>query len=926
MIGTLDETVYLYYSNRRLGALGLDPAALAGQLAFRNINLPGGTVDLERQSLVVKPSGKFLREAEIGDQVIETRGGYPAYLRDLVEVVRGYEDPPALLNFRTIKADLKHSPTAPAARTASPSEIGIGSHDHSARPHDETEKAWTTRAITLAVRHVKGTQIAEFSRDVDATLAALKGVLPEDLRVERTSNEPALVAHKIDQFVDCFIEAVLIVVLVALLFMEWRSALLVALSIPITVAMTLGICALLGIDLQQISIAALIIALGLLVDDPVVAGDAINREIAHGVPRDVAAWLGPQKLSRAILYATLTNCVAFLPLLLVTGIVGEFIYSLPVVVTASLIASRLVSMTFIPLLGSYMLRGQHGMEAGLAGEGRSSRFARIYNGFSEWCMVHKWTSLACCLVVLGGACSLLPLIGTNFFPKDLHNVLTVNVFLAEGTPIRQTKAEAMKTIERIEGLIGPDVDAYTTFVGAGGPRFWLSIVPEQPAPNYAQILVHTRDSHRTEALALRLKRELPSLVPAARLVVQQIETGPPVGVPVQLRIQGQDLATIERLGDQVKGFMREFAGSTDIQDDWDPQILQLALQVDTDRANLAGITHQDVASLMGGGLSGTVTTRIRERDRLIPVTLKLRPDERSRVEDLMTLEAHGAQSGHRVPLDQVGAFRTEMVRPKVMRRDNERCLTVKCDTVAGVLPSRLVDFLDMKLREASKTWPPGYRFAFGGEKEEQSKGFGSMGVAMIVSLLAIYLALVLQFNSLTKPLVVFAAVPFGMVGGLMGLLIFDVPLGFFALLGLSSLAGVIISHVIILFEYIEEAHQRGEPLRRAVIDAALVRLRPVLVTVLATVGGLIPLVIKGGPLWEPLCYVQIMGLLVATLVTKVVVPVLYVLFVEDFKLIKWSTPAEQAEERSHAADRVLVHHGHSVATGNPQQIGAAGAW
>ena len=285
-------------------------------------------------------------------------------------------------------------------------------------------------------------------------------------------------------------------VLVALLFMEWRSALLVALSIPITVAMTLGICAMLGIDLQQISIAALIIALGLLVDDPVVAGDAINREIAHGVPRDVAAWLGPQKLSRAILYATVTNCVAFLPLLLVTGIVGEFIYSLPVVVTASLVASRVVSMTFIPLLGSYLLRGQLGMEAGLSGEGKSSRFARLYNGFSEWCMDHKWASLASCLVVLGGALSLLPLIGTNFFPKDLHNVLTINMFLAEGTPIRQTKAEAMKTIETIERLIGPDVDAYTTFVGAGGPRFWLSIVPEQPAPNYAQILVHTREPRR----------------------------------------------------------------------------------------------------------------------------------------------------------------------------------------------------------------------------------------------------------------------------------------------------------------------------------------------------------------------------------------------------------------------------------------------
>lgn len=885
-IGVVDEAIYLYYSNRRLSALGIEPNALSAQLAYRNINLPGGTVELPRQNLVVKPSGKFLRETEIGEQMIEARGGSSVYLRDLVEVVRGYEDPARLLNFRTVKYDAAHPPTELPIGNAG---IVAGSNDgrHNA---GAPQRAWTTRAITLAVRHIKGTQIADFSRDVDAIVASLKGVIPDDLRVERTSNEPALVAHKIDQFRDCFVEAVIIVVIVSLVFMEWRSALLVALSIPITVAMTLGMCAVMGIDLQQISIAALIIALGLLVDDPVVAGDAINREIAHGVPHDVAAWLGPQKLSRAILYATITNCVAFLPLLLVTGVVGEFIYSLPVVVTASLVASRVVSMTFIPLLGRYMLRGQLGLEAGIGDEGKSSKFARYYNGFSEWCMDHKWTSLASCLVVLAGAFSLLPLIGTNFFPKDLHNVFTINLFLAEGTPIRQTKAEAMKTIETVEQLIGPEVEAYTTFVGAGGPRFWLSIVPEQPAANYAQILVHTRESRQTEGLAMRLKKELPQLVPGARVVVQQIETGPPVGIPVQVRLQGPDIATTRRLGEQIKQLMREFPGSTDIQDDWDPEVLQLALQVDSDRANLSGITHQDVASIMSGGLSGSTTTTIRERDRLIPVMLRLRPDERSQLEDIKTINTFSARTGERVSLDQVSSFQTEMVAPKILRRDNERCMTVKCDTVAGVLPSRMVEYLDKRLGEVSKTWPAGYRYEFGGEREEQAKGFGSMRIAMIVSVVAIYLALVLQFNSLTKPLVVFAAVPFGMVGGLMGLLVFDVPLGFFALLGLSSLAGVIISHVIVLFEYIEEAHERGEPLRRAVIDAALVRLRPVLVTVLATVGGLIPLVIKGGPLWEPLCYVQIMGLLLATLVTKVVVPVLYVLFVEDFKLITWAEP------------------------------------
>ncbi|WP_406698920.1 efflux RND transporter permease subunit [Singulisphaera sp. Ch08] len=918
-IGVQEQAVFLYYSNRRLSALGIEPMALAQQLAYRNINMPGGSVELPEQTLAVKPSGPYRDRREIGETVVEVRNGSPLYLRDLAEVVRGYEDPARTLNFRTVKHDPLHPPTA--LDTAEPeSEAKAKAKAEAKADHDEGSlpagpaQLWTTRAVTLAICHVKGTQIADFGRDVDRTLASLQGVLPDDLQVERTSDEPHEVHRKIELFKDCLIEAMVIVIVVTLLFMEWRSALLVALSIPITVAMTLGMCAMLGVDIQQISIAALIIALGLLVDDPVVAGDAINRELAHGTPRDVAAWLGPQKLARAILYATLTNIVAFLPLLLVGGGAGEFIQSLPIVVTASLVASRIVSMTFIPMLGYYMLKGQKGLESGLAEGGKGSRFARIYNGFSELCMEHKWSALAACLVVLFAAASLIPKIGTNFFPKDLHNTFTVNLFLPEGTPIRQTKAEAMKAIEAIDKLAGSEAEAYTTFVGAGGPRFWLSVVPEQPASNYAQILVHTRDAFATAALASRMKRDLPPSFATARVTVEQLESGPPIGTPIQIRLQGPELATLRLLGDEVKRLMVGFPGTENIHDDWDPESLQINLNIATDRANMSAITNQDVAMMTSAGLSGYTATTIRERDRQVPVILRLRPDERSRMEDLNTMQVFSARANTNVPLEQVGSFRTEMISPKIGRRDNERCMTVKCDTVPGVLPSRVVDQLEAKLVEASKAWPPGYRFAFGGEKEEQAKGFAFMSVAMVASIIGIYLALVLQFNSLTKPLLVFAAVPFGMIGGLMGLLIFNVPLGFFAMLGLSSLAGVIISHVIVLFEYIEEAHERGEPLRRAVIDAALVRLRPVLVTVLATVGGLVPLAMKGGPLWEPLCCVQIIGLLVATLVTKVVVPVLYVLFVEDFKLIKWSAPGEHALEgppaeylvQAHATERPLA--------------------
>jgi len=883
-LGVVDEAVYLYMSGRRVGSSELDLDLLAKRLAQRNVDVPGGTFELSDQSLTVKPTGKLGGSADLGDIVVGMHDGSPVYLRDLAEVVRGYEDPPRKLNFRTVKAD------------AGP--------------------LTTTRAITLAVRHVKGTQVQEFSHDVDAALDSLAGLLPDDLGVERTSNEPEQVRLKIDEFVDCLVEAIVIVVVVALLFMEWRSAMLVALSIPITVAMTLGMCAALGIDIQQVSIAALVIALGLLVDDPVVAGDAINRELAHGARRDVAAWLGPQKLARAIMYATITNCVAFLPLLLVHGATGEFIYSLPVVVTASLVASRVASMTFIPLLGYYLLRGQHGLEAGLNGTGLGARFARLYNGFSELCMEHKWTSLGAFLIVAGAAVSLVPLIGTSFFPKDLQPVFTVDLFLPEGTPLRQTKAEALRAVAEIDRVIGRDVTSYTTFVGAGGPRFWLSIVPEQEAAAYAQVMVHARDRRRTAALAEQLRRDLPPRIAAARVRVNQLETGPPIGVPVQVRVSGPDLATLRHLGDQVKELLREFPGTTVIHDDWDPEILRLGLKVDPERANLTGVTNQAVAKVMNGALSGVSATSIRVRDRLIPVVLKLRPDERSRLDDLRTLSVPAGGGTLRVPLDQIAVFHPEAVAPKVARRDHERCLTVKCDTVPGVLPSRVVEYVQTALAAASKGWPAGYHFTFGGEKEEQAKGFASMRVAMVASLLAIYLALVVQFNSLTKPMLVYAAVPFGMAGGLTGLLLFNVPLGFMALLGLSSLAGVIISHVIVLFEYIEEAHERGEPLRRAVIDAALVRLRPVLVTVLATVGGLIPLARRGGPLWEPLCYVQIVGLLTATLVTLVIVPILYVLFVEDLRLIRWSPPGEHTPEGPPAeyTDGAAAVHGPGATT------------
>lgn len=902
LVGVQDEQVWLSYSGQRLSRFGITPLSLADRIRQRNINIPGGRVELPEQSIVVRPTGEYASAAEIGDTVLErSEEGNPLYLRDLVEITRGYEDPADVLNFRTVKVARSRVSHTAAGTARPPSDA------EQAAP--EQHELQTGRAITLSVRQVKGSHIANYDADVVAAVEEMKLQLPPDLRIERTSDEPAEVHHKISSFIKCLIEAIVIVVLVSLLFMEWRSAMLVAVCIPITVAITLGAAHLLGIDLQQVSIAALIIALGMLVDSPVVAADAINREIAHGQPRSIAAWLGPKRLARAVFYATLTNIVAFLPLLLVEGETGDFIYSLPIVVSLSLVAAMLVAWTFAPLLGFYLLRGQKGLEGS---DGTpAAGFSRVYRSFVERCIAHRFVTAGVAVLVLAGGALLVRSIGSSFFPKDLHDVLVVNLDLPEGSPIRQSREVALEAIREIDALEGERVRSYTTFVGAGGPRFWLSIEPEQVAANYAQILVHTNDKLETAAITERLKKELPARIADSRVRTQLLETGPPIGIPVQLRLYGADVETLRDLAAQVKAKLRSIPGTIDVHDDWGEPVFQMALKIDPDRSAMSGLSHQDVASTVGTGLSGLTVSQVRERDKLVDIALRLRPSERSRLDDLYSLNVVNASTGVAMPLRQLAAFERELVTPKIRRRDHDRCITVRCDTMPGVLPSEIVAGLERALPAESPTsapsadaiaFPAGYRWEFGGEKLEQDQGFASLSIALIVSFLAIYLALVLQFNSATQPLLVYAAVPFGVVGGLIGLLVFGSTFGFMAFLGVASLAGLIISHVIVLFDFIDEKRHEGMPLRKAVVDAGLARLRPVVVTVLACVGGLIPLALSGGPLWEPMCYVQIVGMLVATLVTLVLVPVLYVIFVEDLHLVRWETEPAGPDHPLRTAD------------------------
>src|SRR5829696_1784050 len=418
--GNLDETVYLIYSQERLASYGVQPSNLENLLKGRNISTPGGQVNVQGKNVHLDPSGEFKSEREIGDVLVPAVNGSTVYLRDLAHIVRGYETPARYLNY-------------------------FNSRD--------AQGNWRrSRAVTLSVQMRSGEQIREFGKEIDVALAGLKQQLPEDLIYARTSDRPLQVEESIDLFMKSLYEAIILVVLIALIgFWEWRSALLMALSIPITLAMTLGMMKVLGIDLQQVSIATLIIALGLLVDDPVVAGDAIKRDLALGHKRSKAAWLGPTKLAKAILFATITNIVAYLPLLMLRGSIGEFLYTVPVVLVSSLIASRLVSMTFIPLLGYYLLRPK--AEKTIE-ERRKKGFAAQYYRVGTWAINHRWKVMAGGMgfLLLGGV--LMSQLKTQFFPKDLSYLSYVDIWLPDDAPLSATNEAAAHTEAIIREVIG----------------------------------------------------------------------------------------------------------------------------------------------------------------------------------------------------------------------------------------------------------------------------------------------------------------------------------------------------------------------------------------------------------------------------------------------------------------------------------------
>lgn len=873
--GVLNEQITLSYSQEELAAYGIAPSRIGEILGATNTTVPGGVLPVEDMNVVLSPSGSFGSMQDIEDVILaQAADGTPVYLRNLLKVNRGYQQPPRLLNFYLSK--------------------------------DANGNWQRNRSISVAVQMHTGQQIDALGREVQQRLDAVRELLPEDLIIARVSDQPTQVKENVDLFMRALYEAIVLVVLIALVgFWEWRAAALMMISIPITLAMTFGFIYVLGIDVQQVSIAALIIALGLLVDDPVVAGDSIKRGLADGQDRKLAAWLGPTLLATAIFFATATNVVAYLPLLMLTGNQGDFLHSLPIVIGSALIASRIVSMTFVPFLGGMILRASTKPEKSLE-ERRRSGFTGMYYRFAGFAIDHRKPILLLAFVLLAAGLTTKSHLKNSFFPDDVQYLSTIDVWLKNGANIQATNAVA----QQVEALVRDEAEQFakennieeevlqsiSTTLGGGAPRFWFTITPQQQQSNYAQLVVRLNNKDFTPEIAPQLQTRLSREIPGADIDVRQLQTTPvnyPVAIRLSSRVQvneAMSLQEIERLkgyAEQIRAIIASSSAARSTRTDWGGASMLADLNINNDRANLAGITNQDIALASSAALNGIQVGTYREGHKQLPIVAQLELEQRARMSDLDSLYVYSMSGQSKVPLLELATSELSMAQQRIWRLEQFRTITIFSYPGEGFLASDIMTDVQPRLDEFEATLPDGFDMAISGSQANTTQGFGNLLGVMGISALAIFFALVLQFRNLIKPLLVFATVPFGIVGALLALLIMNEPFGFMAFLGIVSLIGVIVSHIILLFDFIEERHAAGDPFREALLDAGIIRLRPVLITISATVFALIPLALEGGPLWQGLCYTQIGGLITATFATMVLVPTLYAFAVLDLKIITW---------------------------------------
>jgi len=843
------ERIYVEVDSADWAKINVTASQLRHIFEARNIVQPGGELDTEHARYAINPTGEFTAVRQMNDLVVgRVDGSLPVRLGDLpIHIDRRYEEPPRTLT-RLTRPEIAHRP-----------------------------------CLVLGVSMKSGHNVVKMSEAVNNVIARLRQrVLPPDIELTRVNDLPRQVDSRIDNFQINLLQGVLIVLAVALVAMGWRPALIMAAAVPISMIGAFAIVPYFGVQLEQFAIASLIIALGMVVDNAIVVSDNAFRLIREGMPKQEAVIQGTQELAAPILTSTLTTIFAFLPMLTITGDVGEYVGSLPIVVGTTLACSFFVAMLVTPIMCAWLFKAP-------AAKKREQKEERppLYDRIIGWSLDRKGVVLGGVLILFLGGLSLIPVIGSQFFPSGLRDQFFVKVWLPEGVPIAETSRVA-REVEKILVELSPITEDgetrqrlanVVTFVATGGPRLMITQEPEYDYPYYAFLLVNTTDAEQTAGYANDVRRAVEKLH-QARVTVDLYMLGPPIRDPVAFRLSGQDSTVLRSKAREMIRLFKGTPATLAPYSNWGAPGYQIDVNIDSHAANLAGVTNADVALTIRSLLSGARLTTYREGDHRVPVMLRTLREKRQDVNDLSGIYVNGASG--KVPLDSIATVIPTWKPAVIARRNGLPTVTVGSRVEERVLANTVAARIEPRLEAMLETLPAGYFVESGGEQEETNKALVQVVRAVGMAMVLIALVLIVQYNSFLKPLVILFAVPLGLIGVAVGLLVTGWAMGFMAMLGALSLAGIVINNAVVLIDFIEKKVAEGQALRTAVMAAGRLRMRPIILTTLTTIGGLLPLSLFGGALWAPMTNGMIFGLIFSTALTLVVVPTLYVVFVEKF--------------------------------------------
>ena len=832
LYGTQDERIYVEFSHAKLATLGITPQALFDSLAKQNNVTPAGTVETDAQRVPLRVTGALDGAKAVAESPVESNGRV-FRLGDIATITHGYVDPPSF-----------------QVRQEGKPALGIG------------------------VVTAKGANILELGKNVNAAVDEFMRAVPQGIELTQIADQPKVVEEAVGEFVHSFVEALVIVLFVSFLALGWRTGIVVALSVPLVLSIVFIVMNAIGIDLHRISLGALIIALGLLVDDAIIAVEMMVVKMEQGWDRIRAASFAWESTAFPMLTGTLVTAAGFLPIGFANSAVGEYAGSIFSIVAIALVASWFVAVIFTPYIGVKLLPN---IKVHAGHDPHAVYETRMYRGLRRvvsWCVEHRITTVAATVGVFVAAILAFGHVQQQFFPLSERPELFLQLRLPEGTAFNVTE----KAVKTAETLLKDDKDiaTYTAYVGQGSPRFWLGLNPQLPNEAFAEIVIVARGVEARERIKARIeKAAADGAINEARVRVDRFNFGPPVGFPVQFRVIGPDAAKVREIAYQVRDIMRQNPNVRDPQLDWNEQSPYLKLVVDQDRARALGLTPQDVSQALAMLISGVQVTTIRDGIEKVGVVARAVPSERldlAHVGDLTVTSRNGVA----VPLQQIAKIEYAHEEPILWRRNRDMAITVRADVADGVQAPDVTNQISPKLQDIRDHLEPAYRIEAGGAFEESAKGNASIFVLFPLMVVVMLTLLMIQLQSFSRLVLVFLTAPLGIVGASLGLNVANAPFGFVALLGLIALAGMIMRNAVILVDQIESDVVHGLTRREAIVEATVRRARPVVLTALAAILAMIPL--SRSAFWGPMAITIMGGLFVATFLTLLYLPGLYALW------------------------------------------------